>query len=336
MKKICQNREKQEVKMENRNQEYAGRKRKNDPDSVGMPDKKMKTEKVDKLIGICAVANETKKEDYSYTCKLEYMYERTLSSDTAHVKPLHFQRIDLKTFTGSGNVENNETEHKPFIEECEMLIDVLVNKKGACNFTVISGSHSVLENLVTENNEITKSKSKIEKSDSGGKEIGASRTSDDIVEECEAVVDVKGQGYYNLTNVQNKQNEHLQDTSNAFNSCIPAISDSKKVAEREITWMCSHRVKTGHQQTETDIVNCNLKSAKDAQEEENKLLCDQRSRAYSNRSNMITPGMPVENKATALVYEQKLLRIPEECNIVALDCEFVGVGPRDQSAIGLY
>ena len=236
-------------------------------------------------------------------------------------------------------INKNVNIPKNVPDECKFIDDI--NEEGSCNFKIVSGTI----NVNSQNN---------------------------IPNECELVVDVNEEGLCDIKVVTDDSDIGTEASGNteidAFNNretsliysgtCKSEISSACDLVSKDTDSVCDNclnakNVKKAKYQLQenqhtvgvhiscgtNDVDTSATKTPAYVHNCENQ---DSTKRKASACEILITltdqqsPGQPVINSSDRMVKE-KVPTIPNECDIVALDCEFVGVtrdGQPNQSALG--
>ena len=216
------------------------------------------------------------------------------------------------------------------LKECDLIIDV--NEDGRCKFKVVQEKNhpksivDIKESLFIRcsNDESSNLCQHVCETESDTSSLSCSNTGFKL--NCEA------------EELETKDKKLLNRTKNKF---VPSA--------------CTFINSTKHSDNDHDVGIDNEKAKQTIDEIQSVYTCDSETNLKCNQGEqqsdvscdkndkhaIVEEGTANKHQSdldnTGLSYDDgKAKSIPEECDIVALDCEFVGVGPHDQSALGMY
>ena len=227
----------------------------------------------------------------------------------------------------------DETSYLPEIEslkECELIIDV--NEDGKCKFKVIEEIDKNEIVSIGDLNDATGNVHQCEcetESDLGC--LSCKSTGSKL--NCKGTV-LETQDKKSIVRTKNKDLSSIHSTNQGKSENSKKNEDVAHDLETDNE--ANVQVIDDIQLAKTCDTKINAKINKAVQESEPEKSCDK-----SDKDTIAEVGTKIRDQsdldnAGLLNDVVKPLSIPEECDVVALDCEFVGVGPHDQSALGLY
>ena len=233
----------------------------------------------------------------------------------------------------TSEIDIDETSYLPEIEslkECELIIDV--NEDGKCKFNVIQEIDTNEIASIRDLNDDTGNAHQCEcetESDPGC--LSCQSTGSKL--NCKGRV-LETQDKKSIVRTKNKDLSSIHSTNQGKSENSKKHEDVAHDLETDNE--ANVQVIDDIQLAKTCDTKINAKSNKAVQESEPEKSCDK-----SDKDTIAEVGTKIRDQsdldnAGYLNDVVKPLSIPEECDVVALDCEFVGVGPHDQSALGLY
>ena len=244
-----------------------------------------------------------------------------------HQEALH---NDVEVHVQTDISRTNDLHDVNNLKEYDLIIDV--NEDGKCKFKVVqerkhpSSVIDIKESLATRcsNDETSNLCQHVCETESDTSSLSCSNTGFKL--KCEA------------EELETKDKKLLNRTKNKFVSSTCAIIHSTKHSDNDhdvdIDNEKAKRITDEIQSVYTCDSETNLNCNQGEQQSE--VSCDK-----NDKHEIVEEGTASKDQSdldnTGLSYDDgKAKSIPEECDIVALDCEFVGVGPHDQSALGMY
>ena len=242
------------------------------------------------------------------SCSFSSEAENTVQKPACAVKEtVQVENVVHETIETKESKQKHEHDDDE-LSDWEIIIDV--NEKGHCSFTTVTGSenpdHKRFQNFEDKVGDESENEIQIHVTD-------RAKDLDNIVIRSANDVD-ETSSFSELRNI--KECDLIVDVNEANKQLLDDVQLAK-----------------------TDAAKNNTDSYKDVRESDSNTPGDE---SYKTTCTIAVGGTKGGNQSDfddtgfSSDSDVKPLTIPEECDIVALDCEFVGVGPTDQSALGLY